>query len=221
MSERPREKALGAGVNTLSDTELLAIVLGSGSEGLSVVDLARQMLASCDNSLWRLSRLSVGELTRQFRGVGPAKAVSLLAALNLGMRCATEQTEPQPKTASSADVFRIMHSQVAMMEHEEFWILLLTQANRVKHKLLISRGGLTSTVVDTRLILRHAIVNSCPGIVLVHNHPSETAMPSGADDALTRRIAEGAKLLDLRVLDHIIVAGSDYYSYSDHGRMPS
>lgn len=219
MNDRPREKALASGVNTLSDTELLAIVLGSGSEGLSVIDLSRHILASCDNSLSRLSRMSVSELTRNFRGIGPAKAVSLLSAINLGMRCATENSDPLPQIRSAADVFTLMRPGVSMIDHEEFWVLLLSQSNRVKHKIMISRGGLTSTVVDARMILRHAIVNSCPGIILVHNHPSENPMPSGQDDNLTKRISEGARLLDLRVLDHVIIAGGKYYSYADSGRM--
>lgn len=219
ISDRPREKALANGVNTLSDTELLAIILGSGAEGMSVIDLSRHILAANNNSLSRLSRLSISELTASYRGIGPAKAITLLAALNLGARCAAENADPLPLIRSSADVFNIMKTQIGMIEHEEFWILLTNQANRVRHRLLISRGGLTSTVVDIRLILRHAITNACPGIILVHNHPSENPNPSGPDDSLTRKAVEAARILDLRVVDHVIICGNKYYSYADNGRL--
>lgn len=220
LSDRPREKALANGVATLSNAELLAIILGSGTEGLSVIDLAKSMLASNNNSLTRLARAGVPELVSRYKGIGPAKAVTLLAALQLGLRCSNETPEPELQIRSSADVHRYMQSQVGLIEHEEFWILLTSQSNRVKHRIMISRGGLTSTVVDVRMIMRHALMNACTGIILIHNHPSGNTMPSSQDDNLTRKIVEAAKTLDLRVLDHVIIAGRDYYSYADNGRMP-
>lgn len=220
-SDRPREKAIANGITTLSNAELLAIILGSGTEGLSVIDLAKSMLARNNNSLTKLARTSIPELTSRYKGIGPAKAVTLLAALQLGLRCSNESVEPDPQIRSSADVLRYMQSQIGLIEHEEFWILLTSQANRVKHRIMISRGGLTSTIVDIRLIMRHALTNACPGIILIHNHPSGNTTPSSHDDNLTRRISEAAKILELRVIDHVIIAGNEYYSYADNGRMPS
>lgn len=217
--ERPRERAMRQGVNMLTDAELLAIVLGSGTEGLSVIDLAKAMLASCGNSLNRLAQLSPREMSRKFKGVGPAKAITLLSAFQLGMRCSAETPADDPQIKSSRDVYDLMASTLRHIDHEEFWVLMLSQANRVKERHLVSRGGMAATVVDVRLVMREAIQAGAAGIIAVHNHPSGNRQPSGQDDQLTRRIADAAKTLDIRMLDHIIIAGSGFFSYRDDGRL--
>lgn len=217
--ERPREKAMRLGVGALTDAELLAIVLGSGAEGMSVVDLARHMLASADNSINKLAAMSIDQLTKRFKGIGPAKAITLMSALQLGMRCKTEVYKEDPRIVSSADVYNLMCDSLRHIPHEEFWVLMLSQANRVKERRLISRGGLTATVVDIRVLMREVIAVGSPAIILVHNHPSGNPNPSVQDDTLTRRIKDAAATLDVRVLDHIIVAGSSFYSYLDQGRL--
>ncbi|MCH5346977.1 MAG: DNA repair protein RadC [Muribaculaceae bacterium] len=221
LSDRPREKALASGITSLTNAELVAIILGSGTPGQSVIDLAKAMLAAEGNKLTRLARASVDELVKRHKGVGPAKAINLLAALQLGLRCCNETAEPEPQFKSSIDIFRFMQSRVGMISHEEFWILLTGNSNRIRKAILISRGGITATVVDIRMIMRHALINSCVGMVLVHNHPSGNLRPSREDDNLTKRVVDAAKLFDIRVLDHLIISGNEYYSYSDVGRMPS
>lgn len=219
IGDRPREKAMRMGVASLTDTELLAIVLGSGTRGMSVIDLAKFMLARCDNSLNRLASLSVRDLCARFKGVGPAKAISLLSALQLGMRCNSESTLRNPVIASAADVASLLGPALRNLDHEEFHVLMLSQANRVKDIYIASRGGIASTVVDVRLIMKQALLTGAVAIICVHNHPSENNKPSGPDDSLTRRIADAAATLDIRMLDHVIIAGPSFYSYRDNGRL--
>lgn len=219
LQERPREKALKHGVSSLTDAELLAIILGSGTEGLSVIDLAKTMLAGCGNSVNRLASMTPGQLSARFRGIGPAKAITLLAALQLGMRCTTEVYRDDPRITSAADVNNLMAGTLRHLPHEECWVLLMTHANRVKDRRLISRGGIAATVVDIRVLMREAISAGASAIILVHNHPSGTSRPSGQDDTLTRRVAAAAATLDIAMLDHVIIAGSSYYSYRDEGKL--
>ncbi len=217
--DKPREKALRHGIKALSNTELLAIILGSGIPGLSVIDLSKQMLRDCDNKLSVLSSMSLAEIVRKYKGIGPAKAVSLAAAIELGIRCRDEDIGSEPLIRSSDDVFRIMSPLVSCLPHEEFWMLILSRAHRVKHKCRISSGGTSATVVDIKMVMKIAVDHLASAIVLVHNHPSGNHLPSREDDDLTRRLREAGSLLDIRVLDHVIVAHDRYYSYGDEGRM--
>ena len=218
--DMPREKALAHGIRALSDAELLAIIFGGGLPGVSVIDMARGILRDCDNRVDLLARLSMNELMSKYKGVGPAKAVSLAAAFELGRRNREQAvTHVDPQIKSSADAVALMSPMLEALEYEEFWVLMLSRANRVMYKRCISQGGTAATVVDVKLLLKRAIDCLAEGIILVHNHPSGNAKPSGEDDNLTRRIKDGAKILGINVLDHIIIARNKSYSYADEGRL--
>lgn len=218
--DKPREKALTQGIRVLSDAELIAIIFGGGLPGMSVVDMSRAILRDCDNRVDQLARLSMNELMSKYKGVGPAKAVSLAAAFELGRRNREQASERiDPQIRSSRDVVEIMAPMLEAIEYEEFWVLMLSRANRVMYKRCVSQGGTASTVVDVKLLLKRAIDCLAEGIILVHNHPSGNAKPSMEDDKLTQRIKEGAKILGINVLDHVIIARSNSYSYADEGRI--
>lgn len=218
--DRPREKALRHGIRSLSDTELLAIIFGGGLPGVSVVEMARAILRDCDGRVDMLARLSMNELMSKYKGVGPAKAVSLAAAFELGRRNREQSASNEdPLIRSSADVVNLMSPLLEALDYEEFWVLMLSRANRVTYRRLISQGGTAATVVDVKLLLKRAIDCLAESMILVHNHPSGNPQPSGEDDVLTRRIADGAKLLGIRVLDHVIIARQKSYSYQDNGRL--
>ena len=214
----PRERALKYGVQTLTDAELLAIILKTGVKGLTVIDLAKKMLYDSGNKLSKLASQPVSFFTKRYKGIGETKAITLLAALQLAVRVKNETPEKRVQIRSALDVYTLMEGKLKSIPHEEFWILLLDQANKVKDTVLISRGGLAATVVDLRIVLNKAVEACVPAIILVHNHPSGNCRPSPQDDNLTKRIKDGAALLDIRVLDHVIVAGHLYYSYNDEGR---
>lgn len=217
--DRPREKALRHGIRSLSDTELLAIIFGGGLPGVSVVEMARAILRDCDGRVDMLARLSMNELMSKYKGVGPAKAVSLAAAFELGRRNREQSASNEdPLIRSSADVVNLMSPLLEALDYEEFWVLMLSRANRVTYRRLISQGGTAATVVDVKLLLKRAIDCLAESMILVHNHPSGNPQPSDEDDVLTRRIADGAKLLGIRVLDHVIIARQKSYSYQDNGR---
>ena len=218
--DRPREKALQNGIRSLSDAELLAIIFGGGLPGVSVVDLSRSILRDCDGRVDLLARMSMNELMRKYKGVGPAKAVSLAAAFELGRRNREQSAaNDDPVIRTSADVVNIMAPLVEGLEYEEFWVLMLSRSNRVTYRRLISQGGTAATVVDVKLLLKRAIDCLAESMILIHNHPSGNPAPSGEDDLLTKRIAEGAKLLGIRVLDHVIIARQKSYSYADNARL--
>lgn len=218
--DKPREKALAQGIRALSDAELIAIIFGGGLPGMSVVDMARGILRDCDNRVDVLARLSMNELMSKYKGVGPAKAVSLAAAFELGRRNREQASaNVDPQIRSSRDVVDMMAPLLGSLEYEEFWVLMLSRSNRVTFKRCISQGGTAATVVDVKLLLKRAIDCLAEGIILVHNHPSGNARPSGEDDGLTRRIKEGAKLLGINVLDHVIIARDKSYSYADEGKL--
>ena len=218
--DKPREKALAQGIRALSDAELVAIIFGGGLPGMSVVDMARGILRDCDGRVDRLASLTMDEMMGKYKGVGPAKAVSLAAAFELGRRNREQASlHEDPQIRSSADVVRLMQPTLESLEYEEFWVLMLSRSNRVRYRRCISQGGTASTVVDVKLLLKRAPDCLAEGIILVHNHPSGNPSPSGQDDSLTRRIKEGAALLDIRVLDHVIIARGNSYSYMDNGRL--
>lgn len=218
-ADKPREKAMAKGLSALTDVELMAIILGSGQRGKSVLELSREILSRCGNRLGPLSRMTIAELMRDIKGLGPAKAISLLAAVELGCRCRSDLALENPQITSSAAIYEHMRPKLERLNHEEFWMLTLNRANRVAREFRISQGGMASTVVDPKLIFKKAIDIQAAGIVLVHNHPSGNIRPSIEDDRLTQRIKDGAALLDIRVLDHLIISPSGYYSYFDNGKL--
>lgn len=217
--EKPREKAINLGIHSLTDAELIAIILGGGIAGMSVLDLARTMLRDQGGDVSQVARLQIQELTRKYKGVGPAKAVSLSAAFELGARAHAREAVPRDKIKSAADVYALMRGRLELCEWEEFWALMLARNNTVKHRVCISQGGTAATVVDVKLLLKRAIDCLADSMILVHNHPSGATVPSPQDDALTRRIAQGAQSIDVRVLDHIIIGRDSYYSYADQGKI--
>jgi DNA repair protein RadC len=200
---------------------LIAIIFGNGLKGKSVLTLSQELLARHKGSIAALSRKSIRELVKENRGIGEAKAIGLLAAIELGIRCRDEQPLEKPRIVSSQCAYDLMRSELERITHEEFWIILLSRSNQVMDTVCISRGGSAATVVDPKILFKKVLEHGdiVAGIILVHNHPSGNLRPSAEDDALTKRITEGGKLLDIRVLDHLIVTPSSYYSYSDEGRM--
>ena len=216
--DRPREKLLLNGKRALSDSELLAIIMGSGSREESAVDLAKRILQSVSNNWHNLSRLSVKDLCK-FKGIGTAKAVSIIAAMEIGRRRAAQAHEEKPKITSSVDAFTILRSLIGDLQVEEFWVLFLNQANFVIHKEQISKGGISQTAVDVRIILKIALEEMATGIILAHNHPSGNLKPSKADYLITQKVKKAAETLDLNVLDHLIVTQKSYFSFADEGEL--
>ena len=214
--DRPREKLLSQGRRTLTDAELMAILLGSGSTTETAVELSKRILHSCNNYLNALAKLSVTELCK-FKGIGEAKAISIIAALELGRRRKESDQLETNKITSSRDVFLILSPQFSDLLHEEFWILLLNKANKVLNKVLISKGGQSATVVDAKVIFKAALEHNASSIILAHNHPSGNLSPSQEDINITKKIVSAAKLIDFSVLDHIIMTDKAYYSFADEG----
>ncbi len=215
-NDRPREKLLEKGVAALSDAELIAIILGSGSRNESAVQLAQKILSKAGNSFHKLARYSPEELM-EFQGVGSAKAVSLVSAMEIARRRSERQPDVEVRVGSSKDAYNIMYAQLADLNHEEFWVMLLHQSNKVIARKKISQGGIAGTVADLRIILKEALLVSAPSIILAHNHPSGNLEPSKADASITHKIVAAAKTLDMNVLDHIIVGAHGYYSFADNG----
>ncbi len=215
--DRPREKMLIKGRNSLSDAELLAILIRSGNLTESAVDLAKRILASVGNNLDKLSKLGVNEL-KNFNGMGEAKALSIIAALEFGRRRnGTCEEEDSLRIRTSADAYRIARTELDDLPHEEFWVLLLNRSNLVLKKQQISKGGMNATIVDPKIVFKAAISASGTGIILCHNHPSGTVKPSEQDIRLTKRLKEGAAIMDIAILDHIIVGANTYFSFADDG----
>ncbi|MBW3470227.1 RadC family protein [Arthrospiribacter ruber] len=215
--DRPREKLLLKGKSALSDSELIAILIGSGTKQLSAVDLSRHILSKVNYNLSELARLSISDLTK-FKGIGEAKAITIVAALELGRRrkLITEKTH-KPKINSSADVWNIMKPDLLDETIEHFYVLLLNRNNQVIKKQLISSGGTTGTVADPKIIFKYALDNLANSIVLIHNHPSGNLKPSEQDRRLTNRLKEAGKNLDIPVIDHVIFTDLAYFSFADEG----
>ena len=214
--DRPREKLLLKGKSVLSDAELLAIIIGSGSSELSAVELSRQILASTQNDLNKLSKLTISDLV-QFKGIGEAKAISIIAAMELGKRRTASETELPEKFTSSKQLFQLMEPILSELLYEEFWVLLLNRNNRMLSKHRVSSGGVAGTVVDAKIILNKALNELASGLVLFHNHPSGNLEPSQQDKDITEKIIRAGKLMDIYIVDHIIIAQRDYYSFRDNG----
>lgn len=217
-SDRPREKLEEKGQRALTESELLAILLRSGSREESAVDLAKRLLKNVNNDLTTLSRLSVKDLSK-YKGIGKVKAITIVAALELGRRRAEAQVIQKQKITSSKDVVDLFAAQLADLTHEEFWILMLDRSNKIIHRQNISKGGVSGTVVDARLIFKSAIENLASGIILCHNHPSGNNKPSQNDIDLTRKLHDAGKLVDVKVIDHIIISGSTCFSFADEGML--
>jgi DNA repair protein RadC len=216
--DRPREKLLLKGRSSLSDAELIAILFGTGTKAMSAVDLAKHILDSVGNDLDDLAKLSVKEL-KKFKGVGEAKAISLISALELGKRRKNHIGVEKPKINSSKDAWELIKPELLDLDREEFWIMLLNRANKLIKKECISQGGVSGTVADPKLIFKSALENLASGVILVHNHPSGNTKPSTADIQLTNKMKEGGKFLEITVLDHIIFTDKAYFSFSDEGML--
>jgi DNA repair protein RadC len=218
VEDRPREKLIKKGVSSLSNAELLAILLGSGTRNITAVELAKSILHQAENNLGTLGKTSLIELLK-IKGVGEAKAISILAALELGRRRNFSEPPEKSKITSSHDAFNVFQPLLGDLPHEEFWILLLNRSNKIIEKYRISQGGISGTVIDTRLILKKALDKLASGIILCHNHPSGNKKPSEADKSITYKIQKAAKVMDISLLDHIIVADKDYFSFADNNLM--
>ncbi|MCF6350739.1 MAG: DNA repair protein RadC [Flavobacteriaceae bacterium] len=214
--DRPREKLMQKGKTVLSNAELVAVLISSGNRQESAVDLSKRILANVNNNLNALAKLNVENLCT-FKGIGPAKAISIITALELGKRRRLEKALIQTKITTSKSVFKIMQPIIGDLLYEEFWVIYLDNANKVITKTQLSKGGITGTLVDTRLVFKKAIEVSAVGIILCHNHPSEKIKPSIADRELTKKIKNAGKTLDIKVFDHLIIALNAYFSFADEG----
>lgn len=216
--ERPREKMMSRSPAALTDAELLAILIGSGTRKISAVDLARSILASVQNNISELSRLSIKDLTR-FRGIGEAKAINIAAALELGRRRRLSETLQKKKLLSSRDAFEIMHPILSDNNYEEFWIITLSRNNTFRKTIKISEGSSAGTVADPKKIFKIALEDHASSIILAHNHPSGNINPSKNDMSITQKCKQAGSFLDLPVLDHVIIGGNKFYSFADEGKL--
>lgn len=214
--DRPREKLMLKGKNALSDAELIAILIGSGSRNESAVGLSKRILSSVDNNLNALGKLSIQQLIN-FKGIGEAKAISIIAATELGRRRRAEDAVELTKITSSKMVFELMQPIIGELAHEEFWVLYLNNSNKVVYKTQISKGGIAGTVADVRVIFKIALEQNATAIILTHNHPSGKLEASEADKKITRQLKLAGNQLIIPVLDHIIVTENGYYSFNDEG----
>lgn len=214
--DRPREKMLEKGCSSLTETELLAILLGSGTRNASAIDLAKQIFARANNNLNELYKCSISDLM-QVKGIGKAKAISLSAAFELGRRRNLAESSQKKQITSSSEIYNLMHPKIGDIKYEEFWAILLNNKNAVIGIKRISSGGITSTVVDTKLIAHHVIELFATGLILCHNHPSGNCNPSQEDKRITMKVIEAMKLLDCKLVDHVIVSENGYYSFIDEG----
>ncbi|HPW98580.1 MAG TPA: DNA repair protein RadC [Flavobacterium sp.] len=214
--DKPREKLMLKGKQALSDAELIAVLIGSGSRNESAVDLSKRILKSVDNNLNALGKLSLKQLM-EFKGIGEAKAISIAAAMELGRRRREEETVELKKITSSKAVFEIMQPIIGELPHEEFWVLYLNNSNKVIYKAQLSKGGITGTVVDVRLIYKTALEQNATSIILSHNHPSGKLQASDADLQITKKLKAAGEQLDIKVLDHIIITENGYLSFQDEG----
>nr|WP_294775746.1 DNA repair protein RadC [uncultured Flavobacterium sp.] len=214
--DKPREKLILKGKAALSDAELVAILIGSGSRNESAVALSQRILSSVNNNLNALGKMSLKQLTA-FKGIGEAKAVTITAALELGRRRRAEETVELYKITSSKAVFEMMQPIIGELLHEEFWVLFLNNSNKVIYKAQLSKGGITGTVVDVRLIFKMALENNATAIILSHNHPSGKLLASEADKEITKKLKFAGEQLDIKVLDHIIITENGYLSFQDEG----
>ena len=216
MEDRPREKLLSMGLKSLTDAELLAIIIGSGQKNESAVEVAKKVLGLAQNNLNELGKLSIKNLEK-VRGIGETKAITLIAALELGRRRKLSELKKKQKITNSRDAFDFVQPYVEDLSYEEFWVLYLNRSNRVIDQKKISQGGVSGTVIDVRIILKHAIEKLASSLIISHNHPSGNLQPSESDIQITKKIKDAAKFHDLQVLDHIIISDQNYFSFADEG----
>lgn len=214
--DRPREKLSNQGRRSLSDTELIAILIGSGNRTESAVELSKRILFSCQNDLNQLARFSVSDLSR-FKGIGEAKAISIIAAFELGRRRKETISPNRVQVSTSIDVYEAILSRFKDLNHEEFWIVVLNRANKITSSHLVSKGGQAGTIADPKIIFNIALENHAASLILAHNHPSGNLKPSQADIELTQKLRSAGKLLDIPVLDHLIIADQGFLSFADEG----
>lgn len=214
--DRPREKLMSKGRLSLTDAELLAILIGSGNTRESAVDISKKILSANQNNLNKLGKMSLKQLT-SFNGIGHARAVTIIAAMELGRRRRGEEALEKVKITSSSSVFEVLQPVIGELDHEEFWILYLNNSNKIIEQFQISKGGITGTLVDVRITLRKALELGAVSLILAHNHPSGNLNPSEADKQLTRKLKIAAESLDIKILDHIIVTEKSYFSFADEG----
>lgn len=216
--DKPREKLVAKGRSALSNAELIAILIGSGSRNESAVELSKRILASVDNNLNELGKLSIQQLMK-FKGIGEAKAISIAAALEIGRRRRGTDSLKIEKIGSSLDAFEVLQPLMGELEHEEFWILYLNNSNKILHKAQLSKGGITGTLVDVRLVMKQSLELGAVALILAHNHPSGTLKPSQADKDITQKIKNASESLDIRVLDHLIITQKEYFSFADNQQL--
>lgn len=215
VDDRPREKMMQHGVRALSNAELLAILIGSGSVEETAIELSQRILNDVENNLSNLGKYDLKQLMI-YKGIGEAKAVTIMAAMELGRRRREEDVPERPTLNTSQKVYEYMQQRLIDLPHEEFWAILLNRAGRVIDTIMVSKGGTASTTVDVKVIMRAALQNLASGIILCHNHPSGNKRPSREDDTITKRVVEAAKVMDMLVLDHVIVCDGGYYSFADN-----
>lgn len=214
--DRPREKFLLKGKNSLSDSELLAIIMGSGSRDETAVELARKILASVNNNWHQLSLLTIKNLTK-FKGVGEVKAISIATALEIGRRRASQEIPEKPQISSSKDAYQILKLHLADLRTEEFWAVFLNQSNKVIHISQLTQGGINQSIVDIRIVFKTALEHFATGIIISHNHPSGNVKPSAEDVGITKKIKEAGNLMNIQLLDHLIITQNSYLSFADEG----
>lgn len=217
--DKPREKLLNKGRKSLSNAELIAIIIGSGNKEESAVELSKRLLNSVDNNLISLGKLSIEKMMSSFKGIGQAKAISIVAVMELGRRRRESEVIEKKKIGSSKDIFELFQPNMTDLPYEEFWILLLNRANKIIDKYQISQGGVSGTIADPKIIFRLAVTNLASSVILCHNHPSGNINPSNEDTKLTKKIKLGCELLEIKLLDHIIIGDQSYYSYADDGNL--
>ena len=218
--DRPREKLMRLGASALTNAELLAILIGSGSHDESAVDLMKRVLADCGNNLNTLGKMTIWQLAGgKYKGLGPAKAVAILAACELGKRRQVEDAEKREKLDSAMAIYDYMHPKMQDLDVEEAWVLLMNQNLKLIKCVMLSHGGITETAVEVRLAVKNALICNATVMALCHNHPSGNASPSGDDDRLTQKLKKACELMRLHLLDHVIITDGCYYSYSDEGRL--
>ena len=218
-ADRPREKMLRKGAQSLSDAELLAILIAIGNKNETAVELTRRILHECHDNLNELAQLSIADLCKRFKGIGEAKAITIMAALELGKRRKTSEMLERKKITSSKDLFELFEPQLIDLPHEEFWLGFLNGANKVIEIKRLTQGGSRQTVVDVAMLLKMALEKSAQAVVVAHNHPSGQNRPSHEDEIITKRIKTGCEAIGIALLDHIIIARGEYYSFADEGKM--
>lgn len=218
LEDRPREKLMEKGTANLSDAELLAILINSGTKDKSAVDLGRELLGKVNNNLNTLGKLSISEI-RSLHGIGPARAVTIAAALELGRRRKLAEVPEVVQIKCSKDVADIFQPLLGDLPYEEFWVLFLNRSNKVINRMKMSQGGVSGTVTDVRLIMKKAVEYLASGIIVCHNHPSGNLNPSESDSNITRKLKESGNIMDIQLLDHLIITDKDYYSFADNGSL--